>query len=549
MPVRAYRPVALISLLWLGASAVLSSCGGGDDGGTGGGGTGGGGTGGGSTFTPIAYNAGVFQPAASFAAQCQAPRTGTNPATSQPYADRQGTTNSENHWLRSWTNDTYLWFDEVPDRDPALTSTTVAYFDLLKTSATLASGQAKDRFHYTLGTTEWRQLSQSGVEVGYGAQWAVLSSRPPRKVMVALTQPSSPATAPAAQLARGAEVLTVDGIDVVSNNTTAGIDTINAGLFPSAGGQTHTFTIRDRGASTTRVVSLQTTTVTSTPVQRVAVLQTVTGKVGYMLFNDHIATAEQQLITAITTLRNAGVQDLVLDLRYNGGGYLDIASELAYMIAGPGATAGRVFERLQFNSKHPSTDPVTGEPLVPVPFYTTSQGFTVASGQALPTLNLSRVFVLTSDDTCSASESIINGLKGAGVEVRQFGANTCGKPYGFHPQDNCGTTYFSIQFKGVNNSGFGDYPEGFSATRVTAPAAANLPGCGTADDFTHDLGDVAEGQLAAALASQAGQSCPAPLPAAALTGKQAAATSSRGEDGQALSVPSTPWRQNRLLRD
>ena len=61
--------------------------------------------------------------------------------------------------------------------------------------------------------------------------------------------------------------------------------------------------------------------------------------------------------------------------------------------------------------------------------------------------------MLTGDNTCSASESIINSLRGIGVEVIQIGLTTCGKPYGFYPQDNCGTTYFSIEFKGVNAQG------------------------------------------------------------------------------------------------
>ena len=59
----------------------------------------------------------------------------------------------------------------------------------------------------------------------------------------------------------------------------------------------------------------------------------------------------------------------MLDLRYNGGGYLDIASELAYMIAGPAQTAGKTFELLQFNAKHPVTDPVPGSRITPLPFH------------------------------------------------------------------------------------------------------------------------------------------------------------------------------------
>ena len=80
----------------------------------------------------------------------------------------------------------------------------------------------------------------------------------------------------------------------------------------------------------------------------------------------------------------------------------------------------------------------------------------------MPTLNLATVYVLTGAGTCSASEAIINGLRGVGVQVIEVGSTTCGKPYGFYPQDNCGTTYFSIEYKGVNDMGFGDYTDGFS---------------------------------------------------------------------------------------
>src|SRR5690606_24199868 len=99
----------------------------------------------------------------------------------------------------------------------------------------------------------------------------------------------------------------------------------------------------------------------------------------------------------------------------------------------------------------------------------------------------------------SASESLINGLRGVGIQVVQIGGDTCGKPYGFYPADNCGTTYFSIQFRGVNDLDFGDYLEGFSATRTSGDPMANLPGCPAADDLTHLLGDPAEQQLATAL--------------------------------------------------
>lgn len=97
------------------------------------------------------------------------------------------------------------------------------------------------------------------------------------------------------------------------------------------------------------------------------------------------------------------------------------------MIAGPGPTAGEAFDRIAFNARYPSTDPVTGQPLTPTPFHTVSQGFsaTPAAGTTLPYLGLTRVFVLTGPGTCSASEAIMNGLKGVDVQVIQIGSTTC----------------------------------------------------------------------------------------------------------------------------
>jgi hypothetical protein len=217
------------------------------------------------------------------------------------------------------------------------------------------------------------------------------------------------------------------------------------------------------------------------------------------------------------------------------------------MIAGPGPTAGTYFERQTFNDKYPNTNPISGEPITPTPFHTSTRpGFTTQSGGTpLPYLGLPRVFVLTSADTCSASEAIMNGLNGIGVQVIQIGSTTCGKPYGFYPPDNCGTTYFSIQFQGNNWAGFGDYPDGFAPQNSSVASEldphAVLPGCSVADDFGHELGDQSEGRLAAALDYRAGGSASCP----AASGDSPAPTI-HGMQRRALHKP--PWRTIRILR-
>jgi carboxyl-terminal processing protease len=503
----------------------------------------GGGGGGGSAPPAIGtgWTPGVFQPASRFENHCAKPRSGIDPYTGRPYPDVAGQAVDENNWLRSWTHELYLWYREVPDLNPASYATPV-YFDLLKTSATTASGKPKDQFHFTYDTNEWRALSEGGEEVSYGVQFALLATVPPRRAVVAYVEPSAPAATFDAGIMRGTEVLRVDGVDLVNDGTIAGVNVLNAGLFPKSPGERHTFVVRDPGGST-RTVTLTAATVTSTPVLHVHTISTPTGLVGYLLFNDHIATAEGALRDAVSSLKASGIQDLILDIRYNGGGYLAIASQLAYMIAGPVPTAGRTFELLQFNDKHPVTNPVTGQPLTPTPFASTTLGFTpgLPQGLPLPTLDLPRVYVLTGANTCSASEAIINGLRGVDVEVIQIGSTTCGKPFGFYPADNCGTTYFSIQFRGVNARNFGEYEDGFSPANTAGSRGVVLPGCSVADDFNHELGDEDEARLAVALHYRATGTCGVPPSG---TVKPLAVGAAAAEPV----VPKSPWRQNRIMR-
>jgi hypothetical protein len=202
---------------------------------------------------------------------------------------------------------------------------------------------------------------------------------------------------------------------------------------------------------------------------------------GYIQFIDHVVGAQDDLISAFQTMKSAGVQDLVLDLRANGGGFLYIALTAASMITGP-SSDGQVFERLRYNDKRQTLSDRS------TLFFSSTVQFAESrypSGTALPQLSLQRVFVLTSPVTCSASESIINSLRGINVEVIQIGTTdlnevnvraTCGKPYGFIEKDNCGLAYFPIEFQGSNAKDFGDYTAGFRHTCEVADDGSATPG-------------------------------------------------------------------------
>ena len=459
----------------------------------------------------VSWSQGVFAPASTFEARCENPRSGFD-IEGNAFQDLAGSLTEELFWLRSWTEETYLWNDEVTDQNPNNFSDRLAYFAQLKTFATTASGEDKDDFHFSQSTEDYLEQRNSTAQSGYGVEYVAFSTTPPRDFRVLYTEPNSPAsniTSGEAPFQRGAKILEVDGIDLVNAGSQADVNGLNAGLFPAVAGETHTFLVQDPGESP-RTITITSADVATAPVNRTRVIDTSSGKVGYILFNTFSPfSSEEAIATAISEMKTEGVSDLVLDLRYNGGGLPAVAAQLGYMVAGESQTSGKTFELLQFNDNAGNANPVTGEVNEPVPFIDIGLGFSLTNGTPLDSLDLPRVFILSTGSTCSASEAVINGLRGVDVEVILIGDTTCGKPYGFYPTDNCGETYYTIQFKGVNEKGFGDYSDGFVPDDSSFQFGERLAGCVVADDYDTELGEETEALLAAALDYRETGTCPA----------------------------------------
>ena len=421
---------------------------------------------------------------------------------------------------------TYLWNTEVPDQDPSTFSDRLVYFQQLKTTAVTASGENKDDFHFSQPTADFLLARNSAPSSGYGVSLAVFSTTVPRDFRIRYTEPNSPASTLVGGLVnfiRGAKILTVDGVDLVNGGSSqAEIDILNNGLFPATAGESHTFSVQDVGSATARSVTLVSADIVTSPVNRLSVINTPTGDVGYILFNTFSPFASEKAIAdAITAMKNQGVNDLILDLRYNGGGLLAVAAQLGYMIAGDVQSSGKTFELTQFNAAAGNTNPITGAVNQPIPFISTGVGFSVPNGTPLDSLDLPRVFILSTGGTCSASEAVINGLRGIDVEIILIGDITCGKPFGFFPTDNCGETYFTIQFRGVNEKNFGDYSDGFVPMNSTFAFGERVAGCVVPDDLGHELGDTSEALLAAALNYRVTATCPIIPPSATSKGTSA----------------------------
>lgn len=378
-------------------------------------------------------------------------------------------TTAEKSWVRAHLDDVYLWYDQIVDVPAGNYPSAPAYFDALLVTS-------RDRFSYSTSEEAAVRL-QAGRDYGYGVKWGWAASG---RLFAYYVDPASPA---AVDITRGTELLAINNSSLSSFDSRS----LNNLISPQKVGVPITLSVRPPATQTTRTVTMVSADYSITTVDKAGVITLASGrKVGYLLFNQHLATAEQGLIAAVNSFRQQGIDDLVLDMRYNTGGLLVLAEEVASMIGGA-PVQGKVFQKLIFNARHPER---TADPGSTYRFTT----FGMQGGE-LPQLGVGRLFVLTGSNTCSASEAVINGLS-PHMQVTLIGAATCGKPYGFRPQTNAGQTYYAIQFEGVNALGTDDYKSGFA------------PVCQVSDDLYFQLGDEREARLAAALYYVQHNACP-----------------------------------------
>jgi C-terminal peptidase prc len=209
--------------------------------------------------------------------------------------------------------------------------------------------------------------------------------------------------------------------------------------------------------------------VTMNTVLHRSVFQESEKKVGYLVFNTFVEKSVAELNEAFAYFKNQGVSELVLDLRYNGGGSLDVAQHLAGLIGASKASA-KEFVELTYNAQKQEFNK-------PYNFKATTND-----------LNLSRLFVITTGSSASASEAVINGLKPY-MDVITIGDATHGKPVGMNPMEieNSGLVLVPITFKVANADGQAEY---FNGIPVNASVS---------DDLAAQFGDATEDCLEQAL--------------------------------------------------
>ncbi|MFQ6602398.1 S41 family peptidase [Flavobacterium sp. C3NV] len=252
-----------------------------------------------------------------------------------------------------------------------------------------------------------------------------------------------------------------------------------------------------------KTISLVKTTLDENPIFINKVITSGSHKIGYLMYNGFYANYDAQLNAAFAELKSQGITDLVLDLRYNGGGSIQTATRLASMITGQ--FTDKIFAKEKWNAKINAAFEIDN------PEFLNNRFVDKVDGAAISSLNLSKVYILTTTGTASASELVINGLVPY-ISVVQIGETTVGKNVGsvtlydsptFGKANRNLNHKYAMQplvLKIVNAADFGEYTDGLKPTYEQLERITNL---GVLGDTSEPLLSIAISQITGATGKKA----------------------------------------------
>jgi carboxyl-terminal processing protease len=416
----------------------------------------------------------------------------------------------------------YLFPDNVASNaNPANYNDVQTYIDALVAPARALN---KDRyFTYITSIAEEEAFFSSGASAGFGVRLAY--DPVARVVVIAEAYENAPALL--AGIDRGTRITGIGTSggnirsisDIVAAEGTQGI--INA-LGPDDPGVTRM--LRISNAAGTRTVTVAKTNFDIDPISDrygAKVINDGGRDYGYLNLRTFISSADPQLRAAFLNFRNQGITDLIIDLRYNGGGLVSTA-ELFGDLLGRNRTSSELFSQTNFR---PSKSDKNGRHF-----------FDVQPESIAPT----RIAFIGTRSTASASELVINGmLPYLGTNMTLVGTNTYGKPVGQIALDKpeCDDRIRVIAFSTGNASASGDYFNGL------APKIPNS--CAAGDDLNLPLGDAYEASVRTAIDFLAGRGCTARI-AGAEVGAAARSVQRAGNEPEML-TPDQPSAAQREL--
>ena len=387
----------------------------------------------------------------------------------------------QNAWVYQLMQDAYLFADDLPEIDPMPFESPNAMVAELRVSP--------DRWSRVSDRVKTDKLFQEGMSVGLGFRTGHDAFG---RLVVSYVSLDSPAEK--AGMKRGDIVDTIGGLTVTTIededrwDEVYGTDEpgviVNLEVTPPYGEP--------------RTVELVKDWITITTVPIATVIEHEGRNVGYLVFSTFVDTSRPELDAAFATFAEAGVHDVVVDLRYNGGGRVAVARHLVDLLVGDAAsgdTSYKVHYGPGLDDQDTSRDITRLEQSVKDP---------------------RRIVFITTGSTLSASELVINAVR-PHADVSVVGGKTGGKPVGSHQWPFCESIAQPITFQLVNADDEGGYFDGFTPT------------CEAPDDLAHALGDPREGSLREALALVATGACATPP-----------APANDSTDDSGLELPPTP---------
>lgn len=367
---------------------------------------------------------------------------------SQPPILDQCSALGELNQFYDYMEENYFWNDSMPTVNPSNYANVYQLLDALAVP--------EDRYSFILTEDDYQSRFVSAEYIGLGFS----SRQVGQQIFINYVYAESPADL--AGIKRSDEITHINGESV---QTLIQQNRYDQALGDAVVGASVELTWRDLdGNSYTDVLSKQ--VVETNTVLAAEVLEVEGREVGYFVLNTFINRTGSDLNTAYNQF--AGVDELIIDVRYNTGGLTRFANQAATQAAGDNVI-GEVFTKYLFNDNNAALNFV--------------EQFQLYEG--IEQLNLDRVYILTTGSSCSSSELLINSLDPF-VDVIVIGAPTCGKPVGQIPERLCDKRAFVVNFETVNALNEGRYFDGLA------------PNCSAVDQLTGDWGSADDPMLQAA---------------------------------------------------
>ena len=332
----------------------------------------------------------------------------------------------------------YYWLEEYNEKrstfDPTLAADEYLDESLLSLTTNIADGGYDYRgnryiysYIYALDAASAQAGTRASSVSGYGIMmsgnyWSLNNQGTEFGIVIEHVYPDSPAEK--AGLNRGNIIAKYNGKAITANNLNEAWVDLHYSL--SSNITVSIFDLEEQKITETKTIS--TGSYKENPVAASMVLELEDGpKVGYLSYLGFESAFDSELIDAMRSLKDNGAEEMVLDLRLNGGGSVNSSTILGSMLldASYNDQTYAILARNTANKKANTTCKITSS----------------YNGQSLPRLGIKRLYVITTDNTASASEMVISGLRGLDVEVILIGTTTEGK--------NCGMDVTKITRNGV----------------------------------------------------------------------------------------------------